>query len=212
MKRSTRTDPGTQTRERSLRPRSTSIVCSARSFSDASSAAVSASPWGSVPAIGFSSAQRPIELDRRGRRRASRALRDHDLEDVALADVLLCSLDAAQMLLPRGLAHERPAGSRAARKRRLRTVECAGLATQQLGYAARVVEAEQDIRDEKAALGHAGTLLGQRHRRLEHRDGVVAEIADDRFTEGLRFREGDEPRAGADEAVPAEPPALDRLE
>ena len=46
-------------------------------------------------------AQRPVELDRRGRRRPRRALRDHDLEDVALADVLLRALDAAQVLVPR---------------------------------------------------------------------------------------------------------------
>ena len=36
--------PGTQTRERSLRPRSTSITCSARSFSEASSRSASPSP------------------------------------------------------------------------------------------------------------------------------------------------------------------------
>ena len=62
MKRSTRTEPGTQTRERSLRPRSTSIVCSARSFSDESRAAASPSPGAIVPAIGFSSARRPAHL------------------------------------------------------------------------------------------------------------------------------------------------------
>src|SRR5581483_7297831 len=130
MNRSTRTEPGTQTRERSLRPRSTSIVCSARSFSDASSMAASPSLGAIVPAIGFSSArrpphdrlgraadesdvaeleeeevrrgvdatQRPVELDRRRRGRARRALRDHDLEDVALTDVLLCALDPPQVL------------------------------------------------------------------------------------------------------------------
>ena len=43
-KRSTFTVPGTQTRERSLRPRSTSMMCSARSFSDASSYSASPSP------------------------------------------------------------------------------------------------------------------------------------------------------------------------
>ena len=42
--RSTRTVPGTQTRDRSLRPRSTSITCSARSFSEPSSRSASPSP------------------------------------------------------------------------------------------------------------------------------------------------------------------------
>ncbi len=62
MKRSTRTVPGTHTRERSLRPRSTSIVCSALSFSDESSAAASPSPGAIVPAIGLSSARLPAHF------------------------------------------------------------------------------------------------------------------------------------------------------
>ena len=48
--------------------------------------------------------QRPVELDGRRRRRAGRALRDHDLEDVAFADVLLRLLDAAEVLLACRLA------------------------------------------------------------------------------------------------------------
>ena len=58
-KRSTRTVPGTQTRERSLRPRSTSITCSARSFSEVSSRSASPSPRAVVPAIGLRLARRP---------------------------------------------------------------------------------------------------------------------------------------------------------
>ena len=60
----TSTVPGWQTRPRSLRPRSTSITCSARSFGSASSSAASAAsasgvpPRGRVPAIGCSSARR----------------------------------------------------------------------------------------------------------------------------------------------------------
>ena len=61
-KRSTRTVPGLQTRERSLRPRSTSITCSARSFSDASSRSASPSPGEVVPAIGFTLARRSFSL------------------------------------------------------------------------------------------------------------------------------------------------------
>src|SRR5438128_461810 len=62
MNRSTRTEPGTQTRERSFRPRSTNIVCSARSFSDVSSPVSSPPPGHTVPAIGFSSAREPLHL------------------------------------------------------------------------------------------------------------------------------------------------------
>ena len=57
--RSTRTEPGTQTRERSFRPRSTSITCSARSFSEPRSRSASPSPGLVVPAIGFTLARRP---------------------------------------------------------------------------------------------------------------------------------------------------------
>ena len=64
--------------------------------------------------------QRPVELDGRRRGRAGRALRDHDLEDVALADVLLRALDAAEVLVARRLALERPARRRAAGQRRRR--------------------------------------------------------------------------------------------
>ena len=52
-----RTDPGSQTRERSLRSRSTIITCSAASFSDSRS-----SPWtpaGRVPLIGFVQTRSP---------------------------------------------------------------------------------------------------------------------------------------------------------
>ena len=61
MNRSIRIEPGAHTRERSLRARSTSITCSARSLSDAISSASMASssaasrPRGRVPAIGRSS-------------------------------------------------------------------------------------------------------------------------------------------------------------
>ena len=157
-------------------------------------------------------AQRPVELDRRRRRRAGRALRDHDLEDVALADVLLRALDAAEVLLARRLALERTARRRAAGQGRRRPGEPGRVAAQQLGDAARVVEAQQDVGDEEEALRHAGPVVRQRHRRLERRDRVVAEVADDRLAERLRLLERDEPGAGADEAVAPEPAALDRLE
>ena len=68
MKLSTSTVPYSQTRPRSLRPRSTSITCSARSFSSASRpSAISASsaasaPRGRVPAIGRVETWRPVTV------------------------------------------------------------------------------------------------------------------------------------------------------
>ncbi len=61
----TRTDPYSQTRPTSLRPRSTSITCSARSFSlrfSSSASRMSSSslrPRGRVPAIGCVSTREP---------------------------------------------------------------------------------------------------------------------------------------------------------
>ena len=58
MSWSTRTVPGSATRPTSFRPRSTSMMCSARSFSSPSNSSASASsssgvaPRGRVPAIG----------------------------------------------------------------------------------------------------------------------------------------------------------------
>ena len=62
--------PGRQTRERSLRPRSTSITCSARSFSEVSSRSASPSPRAVVPAIGLRLARVPSSLHVRLGRRA----------------------------------------------------------------------------------------------------------------------------------------------
>jgi hypothetical protein len=65
MKVSTSTDPYSHTRPRSLRPRSTSITCSARSFSSARRSEASArssstvAPRGRVPAIGRVETRRP---------------------------------------------------------------------------------------------------------------------------------------------------------
>ena len=68
MKLSTATEPYSQTRPRSLRPRSTSITCSARSFSSASSSAAimrslsGSAPRGRVPAIGRVLTRRPLTV------------------------------------------------------------------------------------------------------------------------------------------------------
>ncbi len=70
ISRSTRTVPGSVTRPRSLRPRSTSITCSARSFSSASSSRSSlrssagSGCRGRVPARGRVRTVRPVALTR----------------------------------------------------------------------------------------------------------------------------------------------------
>ena len=64
----------------------------------------------------------------------------------------------------------------------------------------------------KRLSGRSGPVVGQRHRRLELRDVVVADVADDGQSERLRLVQLDEPRAGADEGVAPEPTLLDRLE
>ncbi len=70
MKSTTSTLPGAQTRPRSLRPRSTSIRCSARSLGSASSSAASSAsscglaPRCRVPAMGCTMAWPPVTLTR----------------------------------------------------------------------------------------------------------------------------------------------------
>ena len=101
----------------------------------------------------------PVELERRGRGRALGALRDHDLEDVALADVLLRALDAPQMLVALREAAELAARAGTARRLRLRAVEeprgLVGVADEDLGDAARVVEADEQLGHDEAALVEA---------------------------------------------------------
>ena len=68
-------------------------------------------------------AERAVELERRRGGRPLGALRDHDLEDVALADVLLRALDAAQVLVAVGEAAQRPGHAAAGLGLRLRAGE-----------------------------------------------------------------------------------------
>ena len=75
-----------------------------------------------------------------------------------------------------------------------------------------MVEADERLADDDAALREAAAVLGQRHRRLEPGDVVVGEIADDRQPELGRLVEVDEARAGSHPRVAAQPAALDRLE
>ncbi len=66
--------------------------------------------------------------------------------------------------------------------------------------------------DDEPALGQPSAVDGEPHGRLERRDVVVAEVADDRLGERLRLGERDEPVAAADERVAAEPALVDGLE
>ena len=75
-----------------------------------------------------------------------------------------------------------------------------------------MVEAEEDVGDDEPALGDVGPLGRERHGRLELRDVVVAEVADDGLVELLGLLEGDDPVAAADERVAAEAALVDRLE
>src|SRR6266508_1544034 len=156
MKRSTRTVPGMHTRERSFRPRSTSMTCSARSFWEASSA--SSSPSQLVPAIGFTAARVPSHFT---------TVSGDELRRVAGED---------------------------------------------FRDALRVVEADERLDNDEPALGESRPLVGERHGRLELRDEVVAEVADDRDVEAFDLLEGQHTAAGAHERVAAEPAALDRLQ
>ena len=75
-----------------------------------------------------------------------------------------------------------------------------------------MVEADEQLGDDEAALRKPGAVFGQGHGRLEPRDDVVADVADDRLPERLGLGEVDDPRAAADEGVAPEATALDRLE
>ena len=229
MKRSTWTLPASHTRERSFRPRSTSITCSARSFSDSSSRSASPGPGAVVPAIGLRLARRPSTLTsvsgeepiratspsssrnvygegltRRSARYRSSALadgrplgplRDDDLEGVACADVLLRALDRALVLEAAGVPPGRCGRPLAARELGRRRVEqrpqLVGVAAEHLGEAARMVEAHQRVGDDEPALRQVRPVGGELHRRLERRDVVVAEVADDRRRRRLRLGELD---------------------
>jgi hypothetical protein len=75
-----------------------------------------------------------------------------------------------------------------------------------------VVEADERLDDDEAALGKPRPVLGHAHGRLEFRHVVVREVADDRRRKRLRLLQADEPRTPADERVAAETPTLDGLE
>ncbi len=161
--------------------------------------------------------QRAVDVDRGRPGRPLGALREDDLERVALADVLLRALDAADVLEPSRRAACPSAGPVAARlEPGQRPVEplrhLDRVAAQDLGHPQDVVELDERVGDDEQALGKGRPGVGQRHGRLELRDVVVAEVADDGLVERLRLLEADDPRPVADERVPAHASVLDRLE
>ncbi len=70
---------------------------------------------------------------------------------------------------------------------------------QDVGRAGDVVEAQEGVGDDEAALGRRRAVDREWNRRLELRDVVVAEVADDRRVERLRLLEGHEAIAVPDE-------------
>ncbi len=146
---------------------------------------------------GVDAPQCSVELERRGPRRSLRALREHDLVRVPGPDVLLDPPHAGLILGPLRKA-TRAAGRRAnfvLLKHKLLFEPLRDLvpvARQHGGRAAAVVEADERVRDDEAALRHVGAGRGQRHSRLELRDVVVGEIADDGLVERFRLLDGDD--------------------
>ena len=103
-------------------------------------------------------AQRAVDVDRRRAGRPLRALREDDLERVALADVLLRALDAADVLEPSRRAARpaaRPVAARLEPGQRpvepLRHLD--RVAAQDLGHPQDVVELDERVGDDEQALG-----------------------------------------------------------
>jgi hypothetical protein len=75
-----------------------------------------------------------------------------------------------------------------------------------------MVESDQDVRDDETTLGQTGAVLRKGHGRFQARGVVIGDITDDRLSAGLCLGETAKVRAAADERVPPEPSAFDRLE
>src|SRR6266542_2960946 len=72
-----------------------------------------------------------------------------------------------------------------------------------------MVEADQHVGNEEAALRQTCALVGERHGRLEPRAMVVGKVADDGLAAGFRLCEVAKVGAAADERMPAQAAALD---
>jgi hypothetical protein len=162
-------------------------------------------------------AQRAVELERARARRPLGALGEDDLEGVAGGDVLARAGHALLVVVARREAAQRARRAGAARERRHRAGEQVGdlvrVAAEHLRHPAAVVEADEDVRDHEEALrGGRGRRPGAATVGSELGGVVVAQVADDRLGAGRRLVEGDEPRAGSEQRVAAEPTLLHRLE
>ena len=160
--------------------------------------------------------QGAVDRERGDGRAALGALREDDLEGVAAADVLLARLDAALVLEARRQPPRRCARRGLARRPRHLGLEhrrrLVRVAREHLGDPACVIEADEDVGDDEAALGQPAAVLRERNGRLELRDEVVREVPHDGLAGGLRVLVRDDARAAADERVAAEAAALHRLE
>ncbi len=150
--------------------------------------------------------------------RALRPLREHDLEGVAARGCAPCSARLRARSRPGSASGVSFAAAPATlvRQRRHSAVEqCDDLgriACEHLGRPSGVVEPHEHVGDDEPALRQPAAGVRQRHRRLELRDVVVAEVADDGLVERLGLLERDEAVAAADERVATEAPLLDGLE
>ena len=167
---------------------------------------------------GVHAPQGAVDVERRGGGRPLGALRRDALEDVAGHDVLLHVLAPSRCSAP-GRASGGSAPARAARlappgdARLEPSGDLLRIAGQHLGGAGAVVEADERLADDEAALGEAAALRPAAARsaravprgrtRGSRRSAAPSSAASSKSTM---------PRAGAHPRVPAQPPALDRLE
>ena len=163
-------------------------------------------------------AERAVELERGRGGRPLGALREDDLEGVAGADVAPCPPHAVLVARLLGVApHARcrcgaivflntSSGSSA-------VAIASASPGEHLGHAADVVEADERVGDDEAALGKPGPSAGSGTVGSSCRDVVVGEVADDaarRAPPPPRSVTSREPEPT--KRVAAEPPLLDRLE
>ena len=128
-------------------------------------------------------AQRAVELERCRRGRTLRPLRRDALEDVAQDDVLLHLAHHREIPLPVGEAAYGAGGAACLALPRDACIQPAGhllvVAHHHLCGAGAMVEADERLGHDQAALREPVPLVRQRHRRLESSDVVVREVADD---------------------------------